>query len=108
MIPFAAALLAYFLYRSRGVCRLSNGVLYVPGHPPVPLEDIRALDKAVWNRSGIAKVEYQLSQSSTARTLRLDEFAYQYKPIRAIVDRIEAHLSAHLPDSPADETNTPQ
>ena len=100
MIPFAAALLGYFFYQSRGVCRLSDGVLYVPGHPPVRLNDIRALDKRLWERNGIAEVEYQLPQSPSAATLRLDEFVYQYQPIRAIVNRIESHLNPERPTEP--------
>jgi hypothetical protein len=106
MIPFAAALLGYFLYQSRGVCRLSDGVLYVPGHPPVPLEHIRALDKSLWDRKGIAEVEYQFPQSSGPSTLRLDEFVYQYQPIRQIMHRIENHLDpGGETGSEADEKN---
>ncbi len=108
LIPLAVILLAYFLYSSRGVCRLSGEVLYVPGHPPVPLENIRALGKEKWERKGIADVEYETEAGNVAK-LRLDDFAYQYQPIRAIVDRIEAHLDpqqqrdpeAHEPGSGA-------
>ena len=89
--PLALALLSWTFYRSRGAYRLSGAVLSVPGHPDVPLDAIRAIDKSKWDRKGIAYVDYDVAQEPGQ--LVLDDFIYDRPPTDRIVERIEAHLS---------------
>ena len=76
-------------------------VLSVPGHPDVPLEAIRQMDKSRWDRKGIAKVEYELAPGQSNR-LTLDDFIYDRPPTDRIVERIEAHLARSAPRSGED------
>ncbi len=92
LILAAPVLLAFFLYRSRGVYRLSGNTLYVPGHPPVPFENMAALDKSKWQRKGIAYVNYKIPDSQKTTRLTLDDFIYDQTPTDQIVARIEEHL----------------
>ena len=95
MPSLGLALLIWTLYRSRGEYRLSGHTLYVPGHPPIPLESIVKMDKTLWDKKGIAWIEYALPSSdgpadpTGSRTLKLDDFVYDRDPTDAIVERIE-------------------
>jgi hypothetical protein len=40
--PMGLIILGWALYNSRGEYRLENGILHVPGHPPIPLEKIQS------------------------------------------------------------------
>ena len=91
LIPLSLVFLVYILHKSRSAYRLENGVLHVPGHPPVPLESITEMDKGLWDRKGIAFINYQLT-GGEAGQIKLDDFIYQQKPTDAIVERIEQHL----------------
>lgn len=88
----ALIFLIFFLYRSRGAYRLADRTLHVPGHPPVPLDSITALDKGLWDRKGIAYVDYALPDGKQGK-LTLDDFIYERKPTDAIVDRITTYLT---------------
>ena len=92
--PLSIFALIWFIYRSRGTYRLSANVLHVPGHPPVPLDSILRIDKTRWERKGIAEIEYQLSDTSTAGRLTLDDFIYERKPTDLIVEHLEQHLTS--------------
>jgi len=89
--------LGIFFYRSRGSYRMNADTLIVPGHPPVPFSQILELDKAQWDRKGIAKVTYRDPSGDASRTFRLDEFIYQYQAVRRIVARIEKYLENEAP-----------
>jgi hypothetical protein len=89
--PLGLALLGWALYNSRGAYRLENDVLYIPGHPPVPLASIRELDQRSWDRKGIAVVKYVLTDGRSGLA-RLDDFVYDRQPTDQIYDRIKAHL----------------
>jgi len=91
--PIAVGLLIFWLYKSRGEIRLENGILTAPGHPQVPLADIDELDKALWEKKGIAYAYYTLSDNTSGK-LRLDDFVYQARPIREIVKQIEDELKS--------------
>ncbi len=91
--PIGIGLLIYWLRQSRGEIRLENMVLSAPGFPPVHLDRIDELDKQLWEKKGIAFVFYTLEDNVTGK-LRLDDFVYQARPIRAIVKRIEDELTA--------------
>ena len=91
LLPFAGAgILARALFHSRGRYRLEDDVLYVPGHPPIPLANVRLLDKERWEKKGIAYVDYALPGGAGAGRATLDDFVYERNPTDAIVDRIEA------------------
>lgn len=61
--PMGLIIVAWAIYNSRGEYRLENGVLHVPGHPPVPLEKIHSINREAWDRKGIAYVDYDLFDS---------------------------------------------
>jgi len=87
----AAAFLVFILRRSRGEIRLENDVLHAPGHPPIPVPSITGVDSRLWKKKGIAFVTY--SDAGKSRTVRLDDFIYQQKPIDAIYDRLTARTT---------------
>jgi hypothetical protein len=78
----------FFLRRSRGEIRLENDTLHVPGHPPVPLTAIRAVDDSLWKKKGIAVLTYDTG--SATGTIRLDDFIYQQTPVDQIFDVVQA------------------
>jgi hypothetical protein len=88
--PFAIAFLLWCLYNSRGAYRFDGQTLRVPGHPPVPLGAIRKIDRARWDRKGIAYIEYQLPGESKTGRLKLDDFIYQREPTDQIYEQITA------------------
>ena len=87
--PVGIALLAWALYNSRGAYRLSGRTLHVPGHPPVALDQITQIDRALWDRKGIAYLNYE----GAAKPIKLDDFVYERKPTDQIFERIESELS---------------
>lgn len=89
--PIGIGLLVYWLRKSRGEISLTNRVLSAPNCPPVPIEAIDELDKEFWDKKGIAYAYYTLADGTTGK-VRLDDFIYQARPIRAIVKAIEAEL----------------
>jgi hypothetical protein len=93
LIPVAIGLLLFWLRRSGGEFRLEGAVLHVPGHPPIPLDNITTLDKTKWDRKGIAFAKYHLADGESGR-FRLDDFIYDAHPTREIVRQIEASLLA--------------
>jgi hypothetical protein len=103
LIPVAVFVLFRTFHTSRGEYRLSGGTLHVPGHPPVPMDAIRAIDESKWDRKGIAYIDYDVN--GTTGRLKLDDYVYQRDPTDQIHDRI---LAAVAPEetgetSPADE-----
>jgi hypothetical protein len=93
--PAAILAIAWTLYRTRGEYRLSHDgtTLHAPGHPPVPLDNIREIDKTKWERKGVAQLTYEVPQAAgkTAR-LTLDDYMYEREPTDEILRRIEAAL----------------
>jgi hypothetical protein len=79
------------LYRSRGEVRLEGQTLSVPGHPPIPFENITEVDRRLWQKKGIAYVHYDLGDGRQGRAL-LDDFLYEQTPIDAIYKRVEAFV----------------
>ena len=103
--PVGIGLLAWALYQSRGAYRLSGRTLHVPGHPPVTVDQITRLDKRLWDRKGIAYVDYEAGQ--TKGTIKLDDFVYERKPTDQIYERIEREIvPAPAPDAEPDTSNT--
>jgi hypothetical protein len=101
VLPAAAGLLLIWTLRSsRGQFRLEGGTLHVPGHPLVALDSIRRIDKRLWDRKGIAFIEYERPDQTLGR-FRLDDFIYQREPIDRILEAIEAHALAMAGSSQA-------
>lgn len=91
--PLALLVLVWTLYRSRGEYRLDGSVLHVPGHPPLPLEALRTIDRGRWDRKGIARIEYQLPGSDNSEWFTLDDFIYERGPTDAIFVKLEASFA---------------
>jgi hypothetical protein len=94
--PAGIALLIYSLRNSRGEYRLEDDVIYVPGHPPVPLNKIVKIDRELWEKKGIAYIEYKLDESDmrpgSEREFMLDDFVYERQPTDQIFKAIEDAL----------------
>src|SRR5438477_9428145 len=54
--PLGIFFLVRMLRATRGEYRLDGQTLHVPGHPPIPISSIRLIDKAIWERKGIARL----------------------------------------------------
>ena len=98
--PLGLALLARALHSSRGAYRLSGNTLSVPGHPPITLDQITRIDKRLWDRKGIAYLDYEAPGRSGR--IKLDDFVYDRTPTDAIYERIERSVAP----SPALEAET--
>ena len=105
--PLAVVLLGWSLYASRGEYRLDpDDVLRLPGHPPIPLASIQAVDRGKWDRKGIAYLDYPGPDTAVARA-KLDDFIYRREPTDRIFDRVMAAVETPVapvepsPDTPA-------
>ncbi len=94
--PLGIALLIWTFYNSRGTLRYKDGTLYIPGHPPVPLSAIDAVDRRLWDRKGIAYLNYTLPDGKSG-VLRLDDFVYDRKPTDEIFRVVEETITTTPP-----------
>ncbi|MDB5320540.1 MAG: hypothetical protein JWN40_2171 [Phycisphaerales bacterium] len=101
--PMGLFVLGWALYYSRGAYRLQDNQLSVPGHPPIPLDAIRSIDRTDWDRKGIAWINYELP-NGTARSACLDDFIYQRKPTDDIFKQIETYTGTG--ETPQSESET--
>lgn len=86
----AILLLGRWLYISRGEIRLDeNDTLHVPGHAPIPFDQIRWMDDDRWDRKGIAIVH--CGGEGREDSVKLDDFVYERGPVDMIHDRLR-HL----------------
>ncbi len=103
--PLSVVFLVWSLYQSRGVYRFDGTTLHVPGHPPIPLNAVRKLNREKWDRKGIAFVDYQIPGTARAGRIRLDDFIYEREPVDQIFAVIETSLggetAAVIPSVPA-------
>jgi hypothetical protein len=99
--PLGLVVLVWALYYSRGVYRLQDNQLSVPGHPPIPLDAIRSIDRTDWDRKGIAWINYELP-NGVSRSACLDDFIYQRKPTDDIFKQIELYTGTG--ETPQGET----
>ena len=90
---------------TRGQYRLAGNTLTIPGAEPIDLVDINRIDKARWDRKGIAVVYYEAHHPRRTKTFRLDDFAYQRGPTDEILARIEKFLA---PPGEFEPAPTPQ
>ena len=86
--PIGLLMLFWTFFNSRGEYRLVEQTLHTPGHPPVPVDSIRKIDKRKWDRKGIAYLDYELPDGKTG-TIKLDDFVYERQPMDAIFAQIE-------------------
>jgi len=106
--PLSLLMLAWVLYRSRGEIRMENDTLHFPGHPPVPFSAITAVDTRLWDRKGIAQVEYALPEGQRGK-FTLDDFIYERPPIDTMYDSITGYIKdAAAPESLAEGETKPQ
>lgn len=91
--PLGVFVVVWALYQSRGEYRYENGVITVPGHPPVPVTNVKEVDRRLWDRKGIAYVTYQNDDGSTG-TFKLDDFVYERKGTDAIYDQLPKQFEA--------------
>jgi hypothetical protein len=89
--PLGAFILYWGWHSSRGQYRFTVDTLHVPGHPPVPIDAIRAIDESKWDRKGIAYIDYEVN-GATGR-IKLDDYAYERTPTDQIHDRILAAVA---------------
>jgi len=102
--PLAIFVLFRALHSSSGEYRLEAETLSIPGHPPIPLSAIRKIDKGLWDRKGIAYIEYEVGEPPVRGTFKLDDFVYDRGPTAQIMERIEAYAASvgpAVPDAPA-------
>jgi hypothetical protein len=100
-LPLAGiALVIWMRYNSRGEYRFDGTTLSVPGHPPINVADISAIDRKLWDRKGIAYIEYATPTGGVGRA-KLDDFVYDRPPTDAIVKQV-----CDLADPPAEDVPT--
>src|SRR5688572_14037950 len=92
LVPLGLLVFGWCMYQSRGQYRLAGNTLHVPGHPPVPMDAIRTIDKRRWDRKGIAIIEYDRPGGGGTGRLKLDDFVYEREPTDHILERIEARV----------------
>jgi len=112
--PMGLIILGWALFNSRGEYRLDQGILHVPGHPPIPLEKIQSVNRESWDRKGIAYIEYDLTEVPTRASkssgaaagpvmyegitkgargkFKLDDFVYEREPTDQIFKAIESSI----------------
>lgn len=104
----AVVLLIWTLHNSRGEYRLQGTTLQAPGHPPIQLDSIRRIDKRLWDKKGIAFIEYERPSAPDLGRFKLDDFVYQREPIDKILETIEAHALSMAQAAPASPAAPPQ
>lgn len=94
LLPLLGIAMGLWTMRSsRGVYRLDDDVLEVPGHSKVKLQDVVEIDRSRWDRKGIAVVYYTRPDGSKGK-LVLDDFIYEREPTDKIFERIENSLQS--------------
>jgi hypothetical protein len=103
LLPFSVLAFVFFSRQSRGQYRLADDVLYAPGHPPVPLDAVREIDKTKWDKKGIAYIGYEIESAaggpSQAGRVKLDDALYEQQPTTAILKAIEARVAPPTDES---------
>jgi hypothetical protein len=100
--PLGLIVLVRALHNSRGEYRLEGTTLRVPGHPPVPFENITEIDRHLWDRKGIAYISYDLGDGRQGR-LRLDDFVYERPPTDEIFKRVEVYVTPPQSEPQSDD-----
>jgi hypothetical protein len=106
--PLSLLFLSWTLFISRGSYRFDGTDIHVPGHPPIPLSAVREINRAKWERKGIAYVQYQLPGSSRPAKFKLDDFIYQREPTDQIFAMIESALATQSPETSDESQPSPE
>jgi hypothetical protein len=94
VLPIGSILmLVRWLKMSTGEFRMEHDTLHAPGHPPVPLTAFTEIDDSLWDKKGIAYVDYKLPDG-TEDTIKLDDFVYDRNGIDDIYALIEEAVDA--------------
>jgi hypothetical protein len=96
--PIGLFLLIRAFYVSRGAYRLRDNTLLVPGHPPVPLDAVKSIDKGKWDRKGIAYLNYELLNGKKGK-LTIDDYIYEREPTDDIMKRVEEYTGMGTPQA---------
>jgi hypothetical protein len=93
----------WLMYRSRGSYRLLDRTLSVPGHDAILLERIRSMDKSLWDRKGLAVLEFD-GADGKPHNFTLRDMVYDRRATDKIVERIELFLKgSSLPATSSEE-----
>ena len=92
--PVSILFLIWVLYASRGKYQFDGTNLTVPGHGSVPVKAIRKIDRAKWDRKGIAYLHYQVAGSAKLGIIKLDDFIYERIPTDEIFKRVDTAVEA--------------
>ena len=95
--PLSILMLVMSLRKSRGEIAINGETLTAPGHPPIPFDAITAVDQRLWDRKGIAYVDYDLGAQKGRITL--DDFIYDRDPIDEIHDRLVKQIAPEVEES---------
>jgi hypothetical protein len=106
--PLSLLFLAWTLFTSRGSYRFDGNEIHVPGHPPIPLTSVRKINRAKWDRKGIAYIDYEVPGTSKPRRFKLDDFVYQREPTDQIFATIESALGEGEPGIPNESQPAPE
>ena len=106
--PLGVFTFFWAMRNSRGEYRLVGETLSVPGHDPVNFDQIRRLDKKLWDRKGIAYIDYETAGTSEIKRFRLDDFIYERKPTDEIYKRINDYVTAQQPPAEDDGASSSQ
>ena len=77
---------------TKGQYRMSGDTFYFPDHPPITYDNIRRIDKRKWDRKGVAFVHYEHGDPPMPGVVKLDDFAYERKPVDEMLERIEKNV----------------
>ncbi len=78
--PLSLIFLAWVLYSSRGRYEFDGTTISTPASGPVPVKAIRRIERAKWDRKGIAYLHYQVPGSAKLGVIKLDDFIYERPP----------------------------
>jgi hypothetical protein len=106
--PLSLLFLLWTLYASRGSYRFDGTDIHIPGHPPIPLSAVRGINRAKWDRKGIAYVEYQLPDNPKVAKFKLDDFVYEREPTDQIFAIIESALGEGTSEAPEESQPSPE
>jgi hypothetical protein len=88
--PIGLAYFAFFMHRTRGTYRFDGTNISIPGHPDFTLDQVTRVDKRLWDRKGIAFIDYDTG--SARGKVTLDDFLYDRKPTDIIYDAVIANI----------------
>jgi hypothetical protein len=106
--PLSLLFLGWTLFASRGSYRFDGNEIHVPGHPPIPLDALREINRKKWERKGIAYIGYQLPGATKPATFKLDDFVYEREPTDQIFATIESALGEGSPAAPEESQPSPE